>query len=332
MTQPTTTQAPALRSGDRIQVLADKALSAHTYNPLKRGFLMEVISARPDPLDATYEVYGFPLTSRGAHRSGAPTREVILTADAYTTPIRIGDTVRYTTSEHPVITATQQTDDGTVLADLLWASGTTGSGYNLVDLEHVARPTCEPPVQLCRRQHHAGPCDRCTEARALTLPHTGVQVPHTQLAVQAVQRGDTGYTAVLALHGGRVGTVEKPDDTVDPVYQPDPGSTLSQGALETFAGRCLDEHDIAPTVGELLELLVEEYTTASVIAEAAARREGVARYRSIWGDHHQALPHVPEATPDALQAVGRLVAPCTPHEHGVWQAWTTTQQWQVLPD
>src|SRR5262245_11185783 len=80
-----------LRVGDRITVMPGKARSAHTQALLARGFAIDVTSLRPD-FDGAIEVTGVVLTTRGAWRTDAPTRSVILTPAAYTTPIRVGDT------------------------------------------------------------------------------------------------------------------------------------------------------------------------------------------------------------------------------------------------
>ncbi len=154
-----------LRLGDRITILPLKARSAHTRAELTRRFAIDVTSIRPD-LDDAVEVTGIELTSRGAWRAGVPTRTVILVAGSFLPGIRVGDTVRYpNTGETPVITAIHERPDGTALADLLFPSGSTGAGYRLTDLEHLARPASEPAPQPCLRRHNPTlPCARCAEA------------------------------------------------------------------------------------------------------------------------------------------------------------------------
>src|SRR5439155_25292857 len=96
-----------------------------------------------------------------------PTRSVILPHGSYTTPIRVGDTVRYPeTGETPTVTAIHvRPADGTALADLLFTTGATASGVRLAELEHLARPQAAPTVQPCKRRHDPAPaCNRCTEA------------------------------------------------------------------------------------------------------------------------------------------------------------------------
>lgn len=162
MTSPDTAD---LRVGDRITVLAGTAKSGHTYHVLARGFAIEVTYARRDH-DGDFEAEGILLTTRGAWRSGLPSRSVILPAGSYTTPIRVGDTVRYPhTGETPVVTAIHERPDGTALADLLFRSGATSSGVHLTDLEHLARPAARPAVQPCKRRHDPTlACSRCAEA------------------------------------------------------------------------------------------------------------------------------------------------------------------------
>ncbi len=91
---------------------------------------------------------------------------MILIPGSYLPAIRVGDTVRYpTTGETPVVTAIHERPDGTALADLLFPSGSTGSGYRLVDLEHLVRPATEPVEQPCLRRHDPNLlCARCAEA------------------------------------------------------------------------------------------------------------------------------------------------------------------------
>ena len=130
----TSTDATDLRGGDRITVLPGKARSAHTYRPLTRGFAIEVTHARRDHA-GDIEATGILLTTRGAWRTSVPTRTVILPAGSYTSPIRVGDAVYYRhTGERPVVTAIHIRPDGTALADLLFRTGATGSGYHLVQL------------------------------------------------------------------------------------------------------------------------------------------------------------------------------------------------------
>jgi hypothetical protein len=89
-----------------------------------------------------------------------------LPAGSYTTPVRVGDTVRSRrTDETFTVTEIQVQPDGTATADALFTTGATGSGYSLVELGHVARPTVEPTSRPCKRRHPAGvACGLCTEA------------------------------------------------------------------------------------------------------------------------------------------------------------------------
>jgi len=154
-----------LRSDDRITVVAGIAKSGHTFTPLARGCSVEVLHVRRDH-NGDYEVEGALLTARGAWRKGLPVRSFLLSRGSYSTPIRVGDTVRYPeTGETPVVTAIHVRPDGVALADLLFSGGATTSGTPLVDLEHLARPGVEPTVQSCKRRHAGGvACNRCAEA------------------------------------------------------------------------------------------------------------------------------------------------------------------------
>jgi hypothetical protein len=162
----TNTDTADLRVGDRITVVPGQARSGHTYRPLTRGFAIEVTHARRDH-DGTIDVEGVLLTARGAWPAGVPIRSVILPPGSYTTPIRVGDTVRYPeTGETPVVTAIHlRPGDCTALADLLFASGATSTGVHLAELEHLARPQVTPAQQPCKRRHDPTlPCNRCAEA------------------------------------------------------------------------------------------------------------------------------------------------------------------------
>jgi len=155
-----------LRVGDRITVLPGQARSGHTYRPLTCPVTVEVTHVRRDH-DGSLDVEGVLLTTRGAWRAGVPTRSVILPPGSYTTPIRVGDTVRYPeTGETPTVTAIHlRPADGTALADLLFTTGATTSGVRLAELEHLARPQAATTVQPCKRRHDpALACNRCTEA------------------------------------------------------------------------------------------------------------------------------------------------------------------------
>jgi hypothetical protein len=167
----TGTDGVDLRVGDRIAVLPDRARSAHTRAVLIRGFAIEVTSLHAD-FEGAIEVTGILLTTRGAWRAGMPTRSVILTPEAYTTPIRVGDTVGYPiTGETPVVTAIHQRFDGSAVGDLLFRYGDTATGVNLVDLAHLERAATLPAVQACKRRHDLHRlCRRCAEA----TEHVGI--------------------------------------------------------------------------------------------------------------------------------------------------------------
>jgi len=167
MTHNDSADGGELRVGDRITVLPGQARSGHNYRPLTREFAVDVIHVRRVH-DGSLDVEGVLLTARGAWRAGVPTWSVILPPGSYTTPIRVGDTVRYPeTGETPAVTAIHlRPADGTALADLLFPTGATSSGVRLAELEHIARPQAAPTVQPCQRRHDpALACNRCAEAR-----------------------------------------------------------------------------------------------------------------------------------------------------------------------
>ena len=146
-----------LRVGDRITVLPGKARSGHTYRPLTCAVTIEVTHVRRDH-DGSLDVEGVLLTTRGAWRAGVPIRSVILPSGSYTTPIRVGDTVRYPeTGETPTVTAIHvRPADGTALADLLFSPPVPpppGCAWPSWSTSHGRRP--HPP---------------CSRASAATTP------------------------------------------------------------------------------------------------------------------------------------------------------------------
>src|SRR2546423_7921723 len=158
MNQTDSVDGGELRVGDPITVLPGQARSGHTYRPLTCPVAIDVIHVRRDH-DGSLNVEGVLLTSRGAWRAGVPTRSVILPPGSYTTPIRVGDTVRYPeTGETPAVTAIHlRPADGTALADLLFTTGATTSGGRLAQLEHLAPPHAATTLQPRKRPPHPAP-------------------------------------------------------------------------------------------------------------------------------------------------------------------------------
>ncbi|MEH1124862.1 hypothetical protein [Micromonospora sp. CPCC 206061] len=248
--------------------------------------------------------------------------------------IRVGDTVRraWAGAAKAAVTALRELPDGTEVADLLLPTGNTQFAYQVDGLVFVARTAEALPTRPCRRPHADLPCIRCEHADELTLPHTNLMVPFTPLRVVSRRGGELQYTAVLALDGQPVGTIEYDLCVGYAEYRPNPGSPVTVAQVDRFADQSVLEDGTTPTTAHVLDRLVEEWFGQTLVKAATRRGIGLARYHCAWGDEHHSLPSTPDDTDEALLAAARIVYPRTPHSNGVWQAWTKSQRWQVLPD
>jgi hypothetical protein len=168
----TSHQGPELRVGDHTRVIAGRARSASTHNVLTRDVIIEVTFVRAEH-DGDLFVEGLVVGKRGALLAGAPSRSVVLARGSFTTPVRLGDTVRHPSTGHPSAVISRREDPaGVVFVEILSPSGTVEARrlVELLDL-HLARPSTLPVEQPCRRQHDRGlSCLLCLEATSPLAP------------------------------------------------------------------------------------------------------------------------------------------------------------------
>ena len=123
----------------------------------------------------------------------------------------------------------------------------------------------------------------------LTLPHTGLHVPHDRLRIRALHQLDlpagVAVTATLLHDGRRVGQVANTGDGGATLYHPDPGSRFTRDDLRSFAARCRTPGDRVPLDEHVLDLLIEEHQTMTDLAAAERHGHTLARHVHPVLDH-----------------------------------------------
>ncbi len=191
----------------------------------------------------------------------------------------------------------------------------------------------------------AGDATGSCEALIL-LPHSGVRVPHTRLAVTSLKqvqmsRG-VAYTATLRLDGRIVGTVENEGCGGETMFQSRPGAGFGYADLDTYAAQCRTVGG-ATSTESVLNALVDEFDTARLVAKAAKAGRITCRLLSrisvdspvIYATDHATLKaeRAPR-TPAEKAELGRNCHQMTPAQPGQsrWQVWDAdAAQWIDLP-
>lgn len=112
----------------------------------------------------------------------------------------------------------------------------------------------------------------------LRLPHTGLSVPHTRIAVVA--------PGLVGLDGEPVGQIDTDRDTHETRYRPlswRPPS-LTEAEFGEFVGECRTESGGPVGVEQVLYLLDAEYGTGRALWRAATHGETVAQRLDPYGD------------------------------------------------
>lgn len=117
----------------------------------------------------------------------------------------------------------------------------------------------------------------------ITLPHSGLAVPHTDLYVTDLREielaSGVAYTAVLAHAGRVVGTAENDGHGGETVYMPgrvESGPGFTARDMEAFAAQCRVGGQPV-TVSDVLDSLIDEYDFGRSTARAAERGRTLAR-------------------------------------------------------
>ena len=183
---------------------------------------------------------------------------------------------------------------------------------------------------------HAGPTP------LVTLPHTGIQIPHTRLHTAAVKTVDTNdgqaYTARLHLDGRQVGIVSNDGNGGPTTWQPLPATSAQFGPrqMAAFADACRDE-DGQPIAEEfVLAHLIEETQNADAVNRIMRAGKVPVRTRGAIIDHDDqvlgtytaALGDVPGGWAERLDLLSTEMWRERPAAHAI-EMWTG-HTWQRL--
>lgn len=166
----------------------------------------------------------------------------------------------------------------------------------------------------------------------ITLPHSGLSVPHTDLHVVELREDMHSYgvavTAVLALGRCIVGVAENDGHGGQTVFQPDPANDFTWQDLEAFAAQC--RHGAEPTdVSEVLDCLVDEYDFARRVAHAARRRRTLARTVVLDRYPENVVEVAPPATAEQRAVLTAHLAAVPVPDGARWELWDG-QRWTAL--
>lgn len=173
----------------------------------------------------------------------------------------------------------------------------------------------------------------------IALPHTGLRVPHTDLAVTSLRHMPTprglAYTATLRLSGSIVGTVEDAGSGGGPIFRPRNTATFGYDEINTYAAQCQTSWGNASTESVLGDL-VEEYNTQRTINRHRNSGHLVCRRMQPITTGVTALVQrdlvtitygpAPRSSAERT-ALARFCADLTGEDPGdLWQAWNPTEQ------
>ena len=110
------------------------------------------------------------------------------------------------------------------------------------------------------------------QAGPITLPHTGITVPHTRLSLRKLRTVPTSdgeaYTAELLVDGKPAGTIENSGQGGPTTWFPHQRTVFGWADMRAYVAACRDEHGAA---------VEEEFVLAELFAEARVTRD-VARF------------------------------------------------------
>ncbi|OLE21164.1 MAG: hypothetical protein AUG49_22750 [Catenulispora sp. 13_1_20CM_3_70_7] len=178
-----------------------------------------------------------------------------------------------------------------------------------------------------------------TRPEAITLPHTGLQVPANHPHVVSMSSlptpNGTTLVALVRFDDRDVGTIEGTADGGDLWFRP-AGSADNPARLEKFAVQCR-HHGQPVTDGHLMKLLVEEWQINNQLLKAIAEGQTVARFAGDSGTLLTLTLRVfvqPQATGLSVAAVVpadvvAALAEVADDPGGHWQVWTGAVWQQV---
>lgn len=181
-------------------------------------------------------------------------------------------------------------------------------------------------------------------AAAITLPHTGLRVPHTRFSVTGYKELNThdgvAFTANLRRDNKTVGLIEQGGHGGPTMWQPTDSTRFGWRDMEAFAADCRTADDEQADVERVLDELVEEHQAARALARTLRAgqtpvRVNVAYYNGDEPIGAYAAEYLGltggEVKPDRYPAVAQMLATRRPvGKHDYWQIWTGSQ-WVRLP-
>lgn len=180
----------------------------------------------------------------------------------------------------------------------------------------------------------------------ITLPHTGLQIPHARLDVHTYAEigrpNGVAFTAKLALDCCTVGVIANEGNGGATSYQPGTASPFSHRDLAAFGATCRTQGGRTPDTENVLDLLITEHTISEAVAAATRHGTALARHTHPlnWTDAGTApdsrespdgeiyvcgIRHLSDALPYGTQTERKRLAQhlddLMPCDDGTWQIW-----------
>ena len=172
----------------------------------------------------------------------------------------------------------------------------------------------------------------------VTLPHSGLRVPHTDLRVTAARTmtGTDGemLNATLRLRTAVVGYLVNEGLGGPTSFQPT-GTGFGWRDLQAYVGACRNPAGEPVLEEHVLDLLVDEYRTTRAITAATRRNQSLLRLCVLLDGLTFRIGEAtarPVTTPARLAKLrAELAAAQTLRDGEWWQLWTG-QRWEDLTD
>lgn len=169
----------------------------------------------------------------------------------------------------------------------------------------------------------------------ITLPHSGLQVPHTGYQITAYKGHSThdgvAFTCTLRLDKKIIGTVENGGTGGPTLFYPTTTEyRATADAFEAFAAHCKDERGNTPLGETVLDDLITEYEFTRDITKAAKR--GHVLLRQIhdyegddgpmgWPSVYSITDYPAAAAGDRAKLAADIAKHVPPGPLGWWQIW-----------
>lgn len=176
----------------------------------------------------------------------------------------------------------------------------------------------------------------------ITLPHTGLQLPHNRLNCEnftpvLAEDDDVDFALTLTLDGDPAGTITNHDTGGTITYQPYTNSLFNLHELTHLAAASRTQAGRTPDVETVLKLLTEEHVIDQLLAEAQRDGATLVRHthpdpddgdsgdgkpREIYNcDVFQIDPNIRYRTRAECEDLARLLNRDTTCTNPTWQIW-----------